>query len=133
MRRLFTAALFVAACEWAYAAGSVAGAVACGFLAPIVLGLILRPELVPLIAASILDQRLLDQVEAVDAPALFIDCRGVTPTHADIVEVIEGWRSLSPEIRARILELVRPAHPKGDAGSGAEIMDQDVREPRTRT
>jgi hypothetical protein len=60
MRRLFIAVLFVGACEWAYAAGSVAGSVACGFLAPIVLGLILRPDLVHLIAASFLDQPVLD-------------------------------------------------------------------------
>jgi hypothetical protein len=119
MRRLFTVLLFVAACEWAYATGSVAGSFACGFLAPIALGLILRPAWVHLIAASILDQRVLDQVEAVDAPAVVIDCRGVTPTRADIVEVIESWRSLPPETRGEILGMMRSSLPTGKAEKSA--------------
>jgi hypothetical protein len=120
MRRLFTAVLLVAACEWAYAAGSVAGSAACGFLAPIVLGLIFRPAWVHLIAASILNQRLLDRAQALDAPAVVIDCRGVTSTHADIVEVLESWRSLPPETRGEILGMIRSSLPTGKAEKSAE-------------
>jgi hypothetical protein len=49
-----------------------------------------------------------------------IDSRGVTPTHADIVEVIESWRSLPPEARGEILGLIRSRLPTGKAEKGAE-------------
>src|SRR4051812_35947373 len=99
MRRLLAALLFIAACEWAYATGSLVGSVACGVLAPIVVGLVFRPDLVHLIAASILARQLLDRAEAAGAPDVVIDCTGATPPHADIVEVIESWSSLPAEKR----------------------------------
>src|SRR5262249_9421831 len=40
----------------------------------------------------------------------------IPPSHPDLAEVVERWRSLTPEIRAEVLELVRSGLPTESSG-----------------
>jgi hypothetical protein len=100
MKWLWLTVTLVAACEWAYVHGYSAACLAFGLLALNAFCLYLRPDLPEMVMACRQRDEAIEEANSLDAPALVIDCRSMTPTHADIVEVIDGWRSLLPEIRA---------------------------------